>query len=201
MDRYLSKQPINRKYLQLLGITSMLLASKYEDIYPPEIKELILMTDNSYNREELIKLESDILDIIEFNMTYPTSLRFLEIFKKIINLKEIDFFRCRYFIEIALFDYNCCHFPPRLIAASSIFLNYKLNKNKNTENKILKAIEYDLKEMHPCLSCLINGIKQMNDSNNKYTSIRRKFEKEEYMKVSKEKIDFNNFFEKVKRKN
>jgi len=200
MDRYLSKTSINRKNFQLLGVTAMFLASKYEDIYPPEIKEFIFMTDNAYKNEELIKLESDILDNIEFNMTFPTSLRFLEIYKTIINLKEIDFYRCRYFIEIALFNYNCCHFSPRLIAASSIYLNFKLNKNKSKyiENKILKEVEYDLKEMNPCLNCLIYGIKQMSDSKNKYTSIRRKFEKEEYMKVSKEKIDFNIFFDILK---
>ena len=203
IDRYLSKKSINRKYLQLLGITSMLLASKYEDIYPPEIKEFLFMTNNTYNREELIYLESDILDNIEFNLTYPTSLRFLEIYKVKVNLKEIDFYRCRYFIEIALFNYNCCHFSPRLIAGSSIYLNYKLNKikNKYLENKILKAIEYDIKEINPCLNFIISGIKQMNDPKNKYNAIKRKFGKEKYMKISKEKIDINTLLENVKIKN
>ena len=199
IDRYLSKKSINRKYFQLLGVTSMFISSKYEDIYPPEIKDFIFMTDNAYTREELMSMENDILDKIQFNMTYPTSFRFLEIFKKIINLKDIDFYRCRYFIEIALFDYNCCHFPPSLIAATSIFLNYKLNINKNgdlknLENKILTSIQYDLKEIKPCLNCLINAIKKMTDIGNKYNSIKRKFEKEEFMKVSKEKIDINKIF-------
>ena len=161
------------------------------------------MTNNTYNREELINLESDILDKIKFNLTYPTSLRFLEIYKTKINLKEIDFYRCRYFIEIALLDYNCCHFSPRLIAGSSIYLNYKLSKIKNRylENKILKTIEYDIKEMNPCLNLIVNGIKQMNDPKNKYNSIKRKFEKEKYMKISKEKFDINVFLENVKIKN
>jgi len=196
IDRYLSKKSIHRKYLQLLGVTSMLIASKYEDIYPPEIKDFIFMTDNAYTKEELIKMENDILDKIQFNMTYPTSFRFLEIFKKIINLKEIDYNRCRYFIEIALFDYNCCHFSPSLIAAASIFLNYKINKTKNKdlkylENKILTGIQYEIKEMLPCLNYLTNSIKAMGDISNKYTAIKRKFEKEEFMKISKEKIDYN----------
>ena len=203
IDRYLSKKSINRKYLQLLGITSLFIASKYEDIYPPEMKEFIFMTDNAYKKEELIKLESDILDIIEFSMTYPTSLRFLEIYKKIFNLKEIDFYRCRYFIEIALLDYNSSHFSPSLIAASSIFLNYIINNNKNKdikyfENKVLKAIGYDLKIMSRCLDCYIKAIKKMIESNNKYSSIKRKYEKEEYMKVSKEKIDIYNILENFK---
>ena len=196
IDRYLSKKSIHRKYLQLLGVTSMLIASKYEDIYPPEIKDFIFMTDNAYTKDELIKMEHDILDKIQFNMTYPTSFRFLEMFKKIINLKEIDYYRCRYFIEIALFDYNCCHFSPSLIAATSIFLNYKINKAKNKdlkylENKILTGIQYEIKEIIPCLNYLANSIKTMCDISNKYTAIKRKFEKEQFMKISKEKIDYN----------
>ena len=205
IDRYLSKKSINKKYFQLLGITAMFIASKYEDIYPPDLKEFIFMTDNAYTREELMKLECDILDIIEFNMTYPTSLRFLEIFKKRLHLKDLDFNRCRYFIEICLFDYNCCHFSPSLIAATSIMLNHKINKAKNKdcnflEEKIFKNhIGYYIKEIYPCLYYLVNMLKQINDPNYKYTSLKRKFGKEEFMKVSTEKYDINNVMEIIKK--
>ena len=203
IDRYLSKKSINRKYLQLLGITSLFIASKYEDIYPPELKDFIFMTDNAYKKEQVIKLESDILDKIEFCIAYPTSLRFLEIYKKIFNLKEIDFFRCRYFIEIALLDYNSCHYSPSLIAVTSIFLNYIINNIKNKdikyfENKILKIFEYDLKNIISCLDCMIKAIKQMIELNNKYSSIKRKYDKEEFMNVSREKIDICHIIENIK---
>ena len=190
IDRYLSKKSIHRKYLQLLGVTSMLIASKYEDIYPPEIKDFIYMTDNAYTKEELIKMENDILDKIQFNMTFPTSFRFLEIFKKILKLKEIDYYRCRFLLEIALFDYNCCHFSQSLIAATTIFLNYKLN---NMDINCLENtnMQYKITEMIPCLKCLVNAVKQMNNIENKYNAIKRKFEKEEFMKISQEKIDEN----------
>ena len=52
IDRYLSQKNINRKYLQLLGITSLFIASKYEEIYAPSAKDLIYMTDNAYKIEE-----------------------------------------------------------------------------------------------------------------------------------------------------
>ena len=35
IDRYLSVEQVKRQYLQLVGVTAMLIASKYEDIYPP----------------------------------------------------------------------------------------------------------------------------------------------------------------------
>ena len=37
IDKYMEKTTIKRSDLQLLGVTSMLLASKYEEIYAPEV--------------------------------------------------------------------------------------------------------------------------------------------------------------------
>ena len=79
IDRYLSKKDINRKFLQLLGITSLFIAGKYEEIYAPS-SNLIFMTDNTHKIEEMIQMESDILNIIHFDLIYPTALRFLEIY-------------------------------------------------------------------------------------------------------------------------
>lgn len=54
IDRYLSRVKVTRKRLQLVGVTSMLIASKYEEIYPPEIKDFVFVTDQAYNREDLL---------------------------------------------------------------------------------------------------------------------------------------------------
>ena len=37
LDRYLSSNPIKKDKLQLLGATCLLIASKFEEIYPPEV--------------------------------------------------------------------------------------------------------------------------------------------------------------------
>ena len=54
IDRYLSRVKVTRKRLQLVGVTSMLIASKYEEIYPPEIKDFVFVTDQAYNREDVL---------------------------------------------------------------------------------------------------------------------------------------------------
>ena len=41
LDRYLSCVPVPRKRLQLVGVTSLLVACKYEEIYPPEVKDCV----------------------------------------------------------------------------------------------------------------------------------------------------------------
>lgn len=37
IDRYLQSVNVNREKLQLVGVTAMLIASKYEEIYAPEV--------------------------------------------------------------------------------------------------------------------------------------------------------------------
>ncbi|KAL4308498.1 hypothetical protein GQ457_01G033530 [Hibiscus cannabinus] len=47
IDRYLSLNALNRQRLQLLGVSSMLIASKYEEIYPPNVEEFCYITENT----------------------------------------------------------------------------------------------------------------------------------------------------------
>jgi hypothetical protein len=67
-DRYLAKKVITRQRLQLLGITSFFIASKFEDVNPPDINQLVYFCDDIYSREEIISLEADILIVLEFNL-------------------------------------------------------------------------------------------------------------------------------------
>ena len=48
IDRYLAKEQVNRQRLQLVGVTAMLVACKYEEIYPPIVKDFVYITDNAY---------------------------------------------------------------------------------------------------------------------------------------------------------
>ena len=45
----------------MVGISAILIAAKYEEIYPPEATDLIYITDNSYTKEELLKMEQSML--------------------------------------------------------------------------------------------------------------------------------------------
>ena len=43
LDRYMAKVAAQKKELQLIGVTSLFLAAKYEEIYPPEIGKFIFI--------------------------------------------------------------------------------------------------------------------------------------------------------------
>jgi len=50
IDRFLSLKQIKKSQLHILGVTSLLIASKYEEIYPPELKDLLSVSENKFNR-------------------------------------------------------------------------------------------------------------------------------------------------------
>lgn len=60
IDRFLSCEVAPRRKLQLVGITCMLIAAKYEEIYAPQIEDFCYITDNTYSREEVIAMEQQV---------------------------------------------------------------------------------------------------------------------------------------------
>lgn len=59
IDRFLAKQTVVRKKLQLVGLVAMLLACKYEEVSVPVVGDLILISDKAYTRKE-------VLDMVDF---------------------------------------------------------------------------------------------------------------------------------------
>ncbi|XVF39848.1 hypothetical protein PTKIN_Ptkin01aG0065300 [Pterospermum kingtungense] len=127
IDRFLSRNALNRQKLQLLGVSSMLIASKYEEINPPHVEDFCYITDNTYTKDEVVKMEADILKHLKFELGNPTVKTFLRRFTRV---AEEDYkgsslqleFLGYYLAELSLLDYGCVKFLPSLVAASVIFL-------------------------------------------------------------------------------
>jgi G2/mitotic-specific cyclin-B, other len=77
IDRFLAKVSIKKTQLHLLGVAALLISTKYEEIYPPDLKDLLSVSENKFSKEEVLKLENEILSTLEFNFFVPSLLRFL----------------------------------------------------------------------------------------------------------------------------
>ena len=53
-DRFLSSMSVMRSKLQLVGATSMYIASKLEEIFPQELGEFAYITDNTYSKQQVM---------------------------------------------------------------------------------------------------------------------------------------------------
>ena len=55
-----------------------MVASKYEEIYPPEVKDFVYITDRAYSKQQVLSMEYNLLNALSFDLTFPTAFRFLE---------------------------------------------------------------------------------------------------------------------------
>ncbi|THU56718.1 hypothetical protein C4D60_Mb11t20160 [Musa balbisiana] len=121
IDRFLERQTVLRKKLQLVGVTAMLLACKYEEVSVPVVEDLILISDRAYTRNEVLAMEKLILKTLQFNMSVPTPYvfmrRFLKAAQSDVQLELLSFF----IIELCLVEYKMLKFRPSLLAAAAIY--------------------------------------------------------------------------------
>ncbi|KAG6761339.1 hypothetical protein POTOM_034554 [Populus tomentosa] len=138
IDRFLSSQALSRNNLQLLGVSCMLIASKYEEISPPQVESFCHITDNTYTKDQVLDMEKQVLKSLNYEMGAPTTINFLRqvFFKKTgsrILLKaaqencessdlQFELLSC-YLAELSLLEYGCMCFLPSMIAASAVFLS------------------------------------------------------------------------------
>jgi len=128
MDRYMQDQTpsVSRQILQLVGVASMLIASKYEEIYAPEVRDFVYITDKSYSERDIIKMELKILESLEFNLGRPLPLHFLRRASKAGGVEAITHTLAKYIMELSLVEYSLVSVPPSLLAAASLALAMRL---------------------------------------------------------------------------
>ncbi|KVI08732.1 Cyclin A/B/D/E [Cynara cardunculus var. scolymus] len=121
IDRFLAKQSVIRKNLQLVGLVAMLLACKYEEVSVPIIEDLVFISDKAYSRCQILEMEKLMLNTLEFNMSLPTAYVFMKRFLKAAQseskLDQTSFF----LIELCLVEYETLKFPPSFLAAAAVY--------------------------------------------------------------------------------
>ncbi|KAA0154165.1 hypothetical protein FNF27_07528 [Cafeteria roenbergensis] len=120
IDRYLERKPVVRTKLQLVGVTAMLVASKYEEIYPPEVKDFVFITSNAYSHEEILDMEARMLNALRFEVTVPTAWIFLGRYCKVAMLDTRTKLLAQYYVERCLQEYDMLRFLPSLQASAAV---------------------------------------------------------------------------------
>lgn len=143
IDRYLSV--VNTKYkpycgirrskLQLVAVAAYLIATKYEEIIVPDLKEFVLVAAHSYTKKEVLVMESEICTALGFRFTVPTSYQFASRLLTVLEnapfvrlaehpqrRMETLFHLTNFLLEHALLDYNALQFTPSQVGNAAVFL-------------------------------------------------------------------------------
>jgi cyclin B len=155
IDRFLAKKQVTRKSLQLIGITAVLIATKYEEVWVPELRDFVFISDKAFNRYQIISMEKNILNAINFQLTVPTVYTFLQQFLKISNADKEVSMLAQYLVELALTDYNMLKFSCSHIAASAVYsANKSMLKVLCWKFTLEHPSQYSLESLQTCILTL-----------------------------------------------
>ena len=189
IDRFLAcKANIAKGQLQLVGATCMLIAAKYEDIYAPEIKDIIHITDRAYKKEEILAMEVEILNTLQFAICSPSALLYLLRLGKLGRIDERQFFLAQYCLELALPNYSIwVRHPPAQLASSVLFLSNKLlRKSPGWPPALAEMTGFPEAQLKGIAKELCNVLQQVSAQDTLDTrAIKRKFSQAKYFNVAK----------------
>ena len=189
IDRYLQNNQTKRDKLQLIAVSSLLIACKYEEIYPPEISSFVYITDNAYKKEDILNYEIKILEDLEYDLTYPSIHRYLEIvviklglpndktfYNKMMCLSELCLSKLIFYnftyLELVL-AFALFLFEKNLFMTQSVINNFNLNEDYQKLEKINNCI-IEIKKL----------LEFMNENKNIFKGVRQKYALEKYGCIS-----------------
>ncbi|XP_037418855.1 G2/mitotic-specific cyclin C13-1-like [Triticum dicoccoides] len=159
VDRFLTTSVIKRHELQLLGVTALLVAAKYEDdIFVHEVQRYRGVTGNTYTAQQVVKMETDILKSLNFEMGSPTARTFLRRYITVCRgrdrakAEKLEFL-CSYLAELSLLDYDCIQFNPSVVAAAYLFLaRFTISPTAHPWNLTLQRnTKYKVSDLKSCI--------------------------------------------------
>ncbi|KAG2318008.1 hypothetical protein Bca52824_021130 [Brassica carinata] len=183
IDRFLSLTSIPRRELQLVGVSALLIASKYEEIWPPQVNDLVYVTDNSYQSKQILVMEKTILGSLEWYLTVPTQYVFLARFiKAAVTDPEMESM-VHFLAELGLMHYDALKFCPSMLAASAVYTaRCCLNKTPAWTDTLRFHTGYSEHELTDCSKLLAFIHSRVGES--KLRAVFKKYSKAERCAVA-----------------
>ncbi|ELU11289.1 hypothetical protein CAPTEDRAFT_160449 [Capitella teleta] len=127
VDHYLSRKTVGRDRLQLIGATALFIACKFDERCPPVIDDFLYICDDAYVRNELIRMEIDMLHVVGFDIGFPLSYRFLRRYAKCASANVVTLTLGRYLLESSLLDYSYVGERDSRLAAACLLMALRLS--------------------------------------------------------------------------
>ena len=175
IDRYLSNNKAEKEHLQCIGVSALLVACKYEEIYFPDITDFVEITAHSFNKNDILYMEYLILTSLNFNITISSPLKFLEYY---ISFLELDLNRqycAQYLLELAVFSYPMLKYKPSCLASAVMLIVVYTDLTKR--DLLLSKCRHTFEDLVIVVNEL-NSIYQSEENGS--IALKNKFRKEAY---------------------
>jgi len=197
IDRYCKIVHVPRNKLQLVGVTALLIACKYEEIYPPEVRDCVFITDSAFEREEILAMEHDILGRLNYRISVSTAYPFILRFLNLTEASTLSRHAANYYMERTLQEHDLLQFRPSHLSAASVVLalcnpDIKARENKQ-ECEVLRGIRvlldytgFRLRDISLCAALIAKKISEepVTASKRQLAAVKRKYESRKFLHIS-----------------
>jgi hypothetical protein len=183
IDRFLAtRHNISRRQLQLVGVGAMLVASKYEEIYAPEVRDFEYICDGAFARQEILDMEVNILNTLGCDICHPTPIHFLRRFSKAARSDSECHTLAKYLTELTAVQHESLCFAPSLIAAAAVHLSRLMFVQPEDEPFTWSATMvhytgYTRADIQPCLVRMAQWGREIQLPTAKLNAVYRKYSK------------------------
>jgi cyclin A len=153
IDRFLSFMSVQRSKLQLVGAACMLVAAKFEEIYPPEVKEFVYITDDTYTAKQVLKMEHLILKTLSFDLSVPTCRDFITRYLVAADAppESRQQYLSEYLCELTVIDFELSvKYTPSMLAAASILVANIMLSIPTWSRQMEHYTEFKIDELCQC---------------------------------------------------
>lgn len=189
IDRYLAKKTdVARNKFQLVGTTALLIASKYEEIYPAEIDDLVEACDSAYLSDEFVECEKAVLETLNYQLSIPTIHMFLLRYLNAAHATRELCYLVSYIAECTLHSYGMMtRFKPSQLAAAAVLIGRKALGRNAWSPTLLRCSDYRREDVTPVAELMIVNMKQLISST-KLVYLSKKYGSKKFQGVATIKL-------------
>ena len=156
IDRFLSTKVVQLDRLQLVGVTAMFIASKYEEVLSPHVANFRHVADDGFTEAEILSAERYVLTALNYDLSYPNPMNFLRRISKADNYDIQTRTLGKYLMEISLLDHRFMHYLPSHIAAASMFLARSILERGEWDATLTHYAGYTEEEIEPVFKLMVD---------------------------------------------
>ncbi|KAH6586620.1 hypothetical protein BASA50_009359 [Batrachochytrium salamandrivorans] len=180
IDRFLSLRVVSLVKLQLVGVTAMFIAAKYEEVVAPSIQNFLYMADGGYTDDEILRAERYVLQVLDFALQYPTPMSFLRRCSKADGYDIQTRTLAKYLMEVSLVDHRFICFPPSQIAAAGLYLARRMLDRSPWNPNLVHYSSYTEDELLECSDLVVDYLSKPV----KYEALYKKYSARKFLKVA-----------------
>ncbi|KAI5640639.1 G2/mitotic-specific cyclin-B3 [Phthorimaea operculella] len=120
------EQQLTKEELQLLGAAALFISSKFDERIPPLVDDFLYICDGAYTLSQLLKMEMNILHVIDFDLGIPLSYRFLRRYARCARVSMPTLTLARFVLEQCLLEYTLVPHSDSKMAAAALYLALRM---------------------------------------------------------------------------